>query len=74
MHALALALAPASDTATDTATSVSIDPFDQAFPAMDDIEAGTSGLEEDIKAVGPARYASSWRSKAMRGARAKCIS
>ena len=41
------ALAPASD----TATPVSNDPFDQAFAAMDDIEAGTSGLEEDIKAV-----------------------
>jgi hypothetical protein len=78
MHALALALAPASDTATDTAADtaapVSNDPFDQAFAAMDDIEAGTSGLEENIKAVGPARYATSWRSKAMRGARAKCIS
>jgi len=45
------ALAPASDTASDTATPVSNDPFDQAFAAMDDIEAGTSGLEEDIKAV-----------------------
>lgn len=30
---------------------VSNDPFDQAFAAMDDIEAGTSGLEEDIHAV-----------------------
>ncbi len=49
MHALALALA------SDTAAPVSNDPFDQAFAAMDDIEAGTSGLEEDIKAVGPAR-------------------
>lgn len=45
------ALAPASDTASDAATPVSNDPFDQAFAAMDDIEAGTSGLEEDIKAV-----------------------
>ena len=45
------ALAPASDTTSDTATPVSNDPFDQAFAAMDDIEAGTSGLEEDIKAV-----------------------
>lgn len=45
------ALAPASDTASDTATPVSNDPFDQAFAAMDDIEAGISGLEEDIKAV-----------------------
>jgi len=30
---------------------VSNDPFDQAFAAMDDIETGTTGLEEDIKAV-----------------------
>lgn len=30
---------------------VSNDPFDQAFAAMDDIETGTSGLEEDIQAV-----------------------
>jgi hemoglobin-like flavoprotein len=39
-------------TATDTTTPVSNDPFDQAFAAMDDIESGTSGLEEDIQAVG----------------------
>ena len=37
--------------ATDIATPVSKDPFDQAFAAMDDIESGTSGLEEDIQAV-----------------------
>lgn len=33
------------------AAPVSNDPFDQAFAAMDDIETGTSGLEEDIQAV-----------------------
>ena len=37
--------------ALDIATPVSKDPFDQAFAAMDDIESGTSGLEEDIQAV-----------------------
>lgn len=30
---------------------VSNDPFDRAFAAMDEIETGTSGLEEDIQAV-----------------------
>lgn len=38
----------------DTAAAsepVSNDPFDQAFAAMDDIETGTTGLEEDIQAV-----------------------
>ena len=39
-----------NDSAT-AAASVSNDPFDQAFAAMDDIETGTSGLEEDIQAV-----------------------
>lgn len=33
------------------AIPVSNDPFDQAFAAMDEIETGTSGLEEDIRAV-----------------------
>lgn len=33
------------------AEPVSNDPFDQASAAMDDIEAGTSGLEQDIQAV-----------------------
>ena len=37
--------------ATATETPVSNDPFDQAFAAMDDLESGTSGLEEDIQAV-----------------------
>jgi hemoglobin-like flavoprotein len=41
----------AAATVTATATPASNDPFDQAFAAMDDIEAGTSGLEEDIQAV-----------------------
>lgn len=41
------------NTSAPAATSepVSNDPFDQAFAAMDDIESGTSGLEEDIQAV-----------------------
>lgn len=33
------------------AIPVSNDPFDQAFAAMDEIETGTAGLEEDIQAV-----------------------
>lgn len=42
-----------TDSASAAAVSepVSNDPFDQAFAAMDDIETGTSGLEEDIQAV-----------------------
>jgi hypothetical protein len=31
--------------------SVSNDPYDQTFAAMDDIETGTTVLKEDIKTV-----------------------
>lgn len=40
-----------NDSAAAVSEPVSNDPFDQAFAAMDDIETGTSGLEEDIQAV-----------------------
>jgi hemoglobin-like flavoprotein/division protein CdvB (Snf7/Vps24/ESCRT-III family) len=40
-----------SASAAAASEPVSNDPFDQAFAAMDDIETGTSGLEEDIQAV-----------------------
>lgn len=40
-----------SASAAAVSEPVSNDPFDQAFAAMDDIETGTSGLEEDIQAV-----------------------
>ncbi|MFT5487030.1 MAG: hypothetical protein ACI9MU_001947, partial [Alphaproteobacteria bacterium] len=40
-----------SASAAAVSEPVSNDPFDQAFAAMDNIETGTSGLEEDIQAV-----------------------
>ena len=40
-----------SATAAAPSPSESNDPFDHAFTAMDDIESGTRGLEEDIQAV-----------------------
>jgi len=40
-----------STAAAAASEPVSNDPFDQAFAAMDDIETGTTGLEEDIQAV-----------------------
>lgn len=40
-----------SATAAAPSSSTSNDPFDHAFTAMDNIESGTKGLEEDIQAV-----------------------